>query len=125
MIEPEQTDLTLGFIPLTDSAPLIVAKEMGWNIYYLGLGVPIPNIKKVIEMTEPQLLMTMFVTPKVKKLKSQIDEILEGNDVSFMLSGSTENLDAVDDSERILKVKSPADFQTQLADIHNDFQTSI
>jgi len=30
MIEPEQTDLTLGFIPLTDSAPLIVAKEMGF-----------------------------------------------------------------------------------------------
>ncbi len=29
MIEPEQTDLTLGFVPLTDSAPLIVAKEMG------------------------------------------------------------------------------------------------
>ncbi|MBU3002636.1 CmpA/NrtA family ABC transporter substrate-binding protein [Paraglaciecola arctica] len=30
MIEPEKTDLTLGFIPLTDSAPLIVAKEMGF-----------------------------------------------------------------------------------------------
>lgn len=30
MIVPEQTDLTLGFIPLTDSAPLIVAKEMGF-----------------------------------------------------------------------------------------------
>jgi NitT/TauT family transport system ATP-binding protein/nitrate/nitrite transport system substrate-binding protein len=30
MIEPEQTDLTLGFIPLTDSAPLIIAKEMGF-----------------------------------------------------------------------------------------------
>jgi ABC-type nitrate/sulfonate/bicarbonate transport system substrate-binding protein len=28
MIEVEKTDLTLGFIPLTDSAPLIVAKEM-------------------------------------------------------------------------------------------------
>lgn len=30
MIEPEQTNLTLGFIPLTDSAPLIVAKELGF-----------------------------------------------------------------------------------------------
>lgn len=29
MIKPEQTDLKLGFIPLTDSAPLVVAKEMG------------------------------------------------------------------------------------------------
>ena len=30
MIEPEQAELTLGFIPLTDSAPLIVAKELGF-----------------------------------------------------------------------------------------------
>ncbi|MFQ3235893.1 MAG: ABC-type nitrate/sulfonate/bicarbonate transport system substrate-binding protein [Paraglaciecola sp.] len=30
MIEPEQTNLNLGFIPLTDSAPLIVAKELGF-----------------------------------------------------------------------------------------------
>lgn len=30
MIKPEQTDLTLGFVPLTDSAPLVVAKELGF-----------------------------------------------------------------------------------------------
>jgi NitT/TauT family transport system ATP-binding protein/nitrate/nitrite transport system substrate-binding protein len=30
MIEPEQRHLSLGFIPLTDSAPLIVAKELGF-----------------------------------------------------------------------------------------------
>ena len=28
MVEPEQTDLTLGFIPRTDSAPFIEAKKM-------------------------------------------------------------------------------------------------
>ena len=102
-----------------------VAKEMGWNIYYLGLGVPIPNIKKVIDMAQPQLLMTMFVTPKVKKLNSQIDAILDGNEVSFMLSGSAENLDAVVDSERIIKVKSPADFQTHLVEIQQNLRTTI
>ena len=30
MIKLEQPDITLGFIPLTDSAPLIVAKELGF-----------------------------------------------------------------------------------------------
>ncbi|MEP7706560.1 CmpA/NrtA family ABC transporter substrate-binding protein [Paraglaciecola sp. 25GB23A] len=30
MIKPEKINLTLGFIPLTDSAPLIVAKELGF-----------------------------------------------------------------------------------------------
>jgi len=30
MIKPEKTTLSIGFIPLTDSAPLIVAKELGF-----------------------------------------------------------------------------------------------
>ena len=30
MIKPEQPNITLGFIPLTDSAPLIIAKELGF-----------------------------------------------------------------------------------------------
>ena len=96
-----------------------VAKEMGWNVYYLGQGVPVPNIKKVIEIAEPELLMTMFVTPKVHKLNGFIEEIMTGNDVPFVISGSTENLNAVVDSEQILKVTAPLDFQTHLARIQN------
>ena len=96
-----------------------VAKEMGWNVYYLGQGVPVPNIKKVIEIAEPELLMTMFVTPKVHKLNGFIEEIMKGNDVPFVISGSTENLNAVVDSEQILKVTAPLDFQTHLARIQN------
>jgi len=96
-----------------------VAKEMGWNVYYLGHGVPIPNIKKIIDIVEPKLLMTMFVTPKIHKVNAFIDEILSGNDVPFVISGSTENLDAVSESERLIKVTSPLDFQTHLARIKN------
>lgn len=96
-----------------------VAKEMGWKIYYLGHGVPIPNIKKVIDIAEPKLLMTMFVTPKVNKVSSFIDEILSGNDVTFAISGSRENLDAVPDSDRLIKVTSPLDFQVHLTRIQS------
>lgn len=94
-----------------------VAKEMGWNIYYLGQGVPVPNIKKVIDIAEPELLMTMFVTPKVNKVDGFIQSIIEGIDVPFVVSGSIENLEAVTDSEQIIKVSSPADFQSELARI--------
>ncbi len=99
-----------------------VAKEMGWNIYYLGLGVPIPNIKKVIEIVEPELLMTMFVTPKVSKVNGFIERIVEGNNVPFVISGSTENLNAVIDSEQILKIASPGDFQSHLTRIQNSLK---
>lgn len=91
-----------------------VAKEMGWNIYYLGLGVPVPNIKKVIDIVEPELLMTMFVTPKVNKVNGFIEQITEGNEVPFVISGSVENLNAVTDSKQLLKVNSPLDFQAHL-----------
>ena len=81
---------------------------MGWTVYYLGQGVPVVNIKKVIDIAEPQALMTMFVTPKVNKVNGFIESIMEVNDVPFIVSGSAENLDAVKGSERILKVSSPS-----------------
>jgi len=97
-----------------------MAKEMGWNVYYLGQGVPVVNIKKVIDIAEPDLMMTMFVTPKVNKVNGFINNILEGNNVPFLVSGSAENLDAVEDSERILKVSSPQDFQAELSVIQDN-----
>ncbi len=97
-----------------------IAKEMGWNVYYLGQGVPIANIKKVIEIADPNLLMTMFVTPKINKVNSYIETIIEGNNVPFVISGSLENLDAVVDGEQLLKVSSPIDFQAHLERIQKE-----
>ncbi len=94
-----------------------MAKEMGWKVYYLGQGVPVVNIKKVIDIAEPNLMMTMFVTPKVNKVNNFIGAILEGNNVPFVISGSTENLIAVTDSDRLLKVSGPDEFQGHLARI--------
>ncbi|UCE93232.1 MAG: MerR family transcriptional regulator [Flavobacteriaceae bacterium] len=91
-----------------------MAKEMGWNVYYLGHGVPIMNIKKVLEIAEPNLMMTMFVTPKISKVNGFISSILEDTDVPFVISGSAENLDAVSDHDQVLKVMSPHDFRDQL-----------
>ncbi|MCA0933798.1 MerR family transcriptional regulator [Lutimonas saemankumensis] len=97
-----------------------MAKEMGWNVYYLGYGVPILNIKKVLEIAEPNLMMTMFVTPKMQKVNGFIASILDGVDVPFVISGSQENLDAVEDHDLVLKVTSPHDFRDQLEKIQNN-----
>ena len=91
-----------------------VAKEMGWNVYYLGQSVPIVNIKKVIDIASPDLLMTMFVTPKVHKLNGYVASIIDGNEVPFVVSGSEENLNALSDSGQLLKVSSPTEFQDHL-----------
>lgn len=96
-----------------------MAKEMGWNVYYLGQGVPMVNIKKVIDITDPQALMTMFVTPKVNKVNGFIESIMEDNEVPFIVSGSAENLNAVSGSERIIKISSPLEFQDYLSQVQN------
>lgn len=97
-----------------------MAKEMGWNVYYLGYGVPIPNIKKVIEIADPNLMMTMFVTPKIQKINGFISSILEDVEVPFVISGSQENLDAVENYEQVLKVSSPFDFRDELERIQKN-----
>ena len=91
-----------------------MAKEMGWNVYYLGYGVPIMNIKKVVEIAEPNLLMTMFVTPKMQKINGFISSILEDCEVPFAISGSQENLDAVVNHDLVIRISSPHDFKDEL-----------
>lgn len=97
-----------------------MAKEMGWQVYYLGHDVPIANIRKVIDIAEPTLLMTMFVTPKVNKVNKFVQEILEGNDVSLIISGNPENLNAIEGERRVLKVSSPDEFRDQLIHFHKE-----
>jgi len=94
-----------------------VAKEMGFKVYYLGQGIPIINIKKVIEIAEPSVMMTMFVSPKTKKVNGFVTNLMENNEVPFIISGSDENLDAVEDAPRINKVSSPQEFQDYLTKV--------
>jgi DNA-binding transcriptional MerR regulator len=98
-----------------------IAKEKGWKVYYLGQGVPVVNIKKVIDIVEPSLIMSMFVTPKVNKINNFINQVTEGNEVPFVISGSAENLQAITDCEQILKISSPFEFEAHLNRIQEEF----
>ena len=95
-----------------------MAKSMGWKIYYLGQGVPLVNIKKVIDIAEPSLIMSMFVTPKTHKINNFIDAVLEGNQVRYVVSGSIENMKAIPESDRVLKISSPDEFEGHLNRIY-------
>jgi DNA-binding transcriptional MerR regulator len=99
-----------------------IAKEMGWQVIYLGRNVPVVNIKKVIEIAEPDLLMTMFVTPKASKVNGAIEEVIEGSEIPLIISGSPENLQTIVDSQRIVKLTSPDDFQKQLQRVQQELK---
>jgi DNA-binding transcriptional MerR regulator len=91
-----------------------IAKERGWLTYYLGQGVPVSNIKKVVDLVEPQMLMSMFVTPKPHKMNSFIDAVIGDGKVPFVVSGNSDNLEALEEYEALIKISSPDDFIEQL-----------
>ena len=91
-----------------------IAKERGWLTYYLGQGVPVSNIKKVVDLVEPQMLMSMFVTPKPHKMNGFIDAVIGDGKVPFVVSGNSDNLEALEDYEALVKISSPDDFIEQL-----------
>ena len=97
-----------------------MAKSMGWRVFYLGQAVPLVNIKKVIDIAEPSLIMSIFVTPKVKKINSFIGAVIEGNNIPYIVSGSIENLGAISDSDQLYKVSSPAEFESCLKRYYGD-----
>ena len=68
-----------GMVSLSGAVLVLVAfllaqANPGLGLYYLGYGVPILNIKKVLEIAEPNLMMTMFVTPKMQTGKVPVVE---------------------------------------------------
>ena len=95
-----------------------IAKERGWQTFYLGHGVPVSNIKKVVDLVEPQMLMSMFVSPKPHKMSSLVDAVLGDSKINFVVSGNQENINALDDYEYLLKISSPDDFIECLDDLY-------
>lgn len=91
-----------------------IAKERGWRTYYLGQGVPLVNIQKVVDLVEPQMLMSMFVIPKPQKINSFIDAVIGDAYVPFVVSGNPENLSELEDREYLIKISSPDAFVEQL-----------
>jgi DNA-binding transcriptional MerR regulator len=95
-----------------------IAKERGWLTYYLGQGVPISNIQKVVDLVEPQMLMSMFVTPKPHKMNGFIDSVIGQSNIPFVVSGNSENLEALEEYSPLIKIASPDDFIEQLDKFH-------
>lgn len=84
-----------------------LARQLGWKAYYLGQKVPVENIEKVVEIVQPELLMSMFIINRPKWVKSQISAIIERNNIPLVVSGNPHNFIDLKTSERILYPKSP------------------
>lgn len=91
-----------------------IAKERGWRTYYLGQGVPAVNVRKVVDLIEPDLLMSMFITPKPHKMNHFVEGVIGDSKVPFVVSGNLDNMNALHDNEYLIRISSPEDFIEQL-----------
>lgn len=69
-----------------------IAKDLGWKVVYLGQNVPKENIITVCNKIEPDLLLTMFVSPLRKKNADSLLMIREHIDIPILLSGNPEHI---------------------------------
>ncbi len=84
-----------------------IAAERGYKVYYLGQNVPSENIHEVLNITDADFIMSMFVAPKPDKSLIQIKNILKTTKVPFLISGNAQNFVSLLDNKRLIYLKKP------------------
>jgi len=70
-----------------------IAKDLGWKVFYLGQRVPYENIKTVVEMVEPALLMTLITSPLKDSQIKTFSNFFNTIDIPLLLSGNVQQLE--------------------------------
>ncbi|GGG33617.1 MerR family transcriptional regulator [Bizionia arctica] len=87
-----------------------VARKMGWKVYYLGQNVPTENIKQVVELVQPKVMLSMFITPTHESLKLKLDTIITQAGIPLLVSGNPGIMEGFMDDKRLTYVPHPDDF---------------
>jgi DNA-binding transcriptional MerR regulator len=87
-----------------------IAKELGWKTYYLGQNVPTRNLKQVVEIANPTLFFTMFITTNVDNVENMLNEICKQTATPILVSGNPINFKDVVLNKQTTYLASPDDF---------------
>jgi DNA-binding transcriptional MerR regulator len=91
-----------------------VARKLGWKVYYLGQNVPVENIKQVIEVVKPKVMLSMFITPTHESIKTRLAAILQQAKVPLFVSGNPEIIREFIEDKRIIHLSHPDDLIMKL-----------
>lgn len=86
-----------------------IAKELGWRVYYLGQNVPIYDIKDVLKITEPDLMLTINTMARPKKILDTVSSILKDTYTPLAISGRDLQLDSLEKIDQVIRLNSPGD----------------
>ncbi|WP_299777235.1 MerR family transcriptional regulator [uncultured Formosa sp.] len=68
-----------------------IAQKIGWRVYYLGQNVPNENIKMVTDITNPDVLVTMFIVQTTKTIETRLKSLSSELNLPIIVSGYVEN----------------------------------
>jgi hypothetical protein len=93
-----------------------IAKEQGWNVYYLGQNVPLNNIDETSRMIQANLMFTTFINPRPNHVKLIFDTITSGSLCPLLYSGSLTNTANLSQSRKTVYLPSPSALAEYLRD---------
>jgi len=92
-----------------------MAKELGWRTCYLGSNVPFGNIKIVNEQIKPDLMFSIFTSPRNAKFVKNLAEFLKEIDNTLFYSGHSDLVKQTEFDNKTVFLQSPAEFSKYLA----------
>jgi len=106
---PEGEDHEIGLLLSS-----FIAKDLGWRVYYLGQKVPVNNIKDAIHIANPDLLMTMLITPRANKLLQSFYSSIKKGAIPLLVSGNSTNYPAEMAAPDFQFISNPDEFISYL-----------
>lgn len=93
-----------------------IGKELGWKTFYLGSNVPYENIEIICKQNDPDLMFTMFISPRKPKFVETMDKFLKKVDTKMLFSGSNELIKHAQYVQKTHFLQSPDDFRKFLTE---------
>ena len=93
-----------------------IARDIGFNVYYLGQNVPMENILEVHEISSAQALLTMFIAPFTEDFYHQFKEYFSSIEIPLLIAG---NYDMTDAPNNFKYINGPEELVSVLKEINN------
>lgn len=87
-----------------------IAKDLGWQTIYLGANVPSNNLTTAIEIVNPDVMLSMFVTPGATKQVKEIEHFAGETNTTMIFAGNPVNFNLEEKDFKSSFMHSPDDF---------------
>ena len=87
-----------------------IAKDLGWQVYYLGQRVPCEDLKHIAKVKNVQLQLTMLFTPRTENFNTITKKIVSENNIPLLVSGNELSLNSIEKHSGMVLINNPTEF---------------